>query len=89
MSWTAHYFDPKLNRDSVTRGCTSREGALRLACDLMRQRCRVYFIQGPGDERWMRSQWSTGARLILRVSGRRLIRTSVKVECGCACFGGC
>jgi hypothetical protein len=51
MSWTAHYFDPKLNRDSVTRGCTSREGALRLACDLMRQRCRVYFIQGPGDEK--------------------------------------
>jgi hypothetical protein len=51
MSWTAHYFDPRLNRNSVTRACPSREGALRLACDLMRQRCRVYFIEGPENER--------------------------------------
>jgi hypothetical protein len=51
MSWTPHYFDPTLNRDEVTRPCTTKEDALRLACDLMRRQCRVEFIQGPGSER--------------------------------------
>jgi hypothetical protein len=46
MSWTAHYFDPKLNANCTTRPCTTKEDALRLACDLMRRQCRVEFIQG-------------------------------------------
>jgi hypothetical protein len=46
MSWTAHYFDPKLNANVTTRPCTTKEDALRLACDLMRRQCRVEFIQG-------------------------------------------
>jgi hypothetical protein len=51
MSWAAHYFDPRLNRDTITRTCASAEDALRLACDLIRRNCRVYFIQGPENER--------------------------------------
>lgn len=51
MSWIAHYFDPRLNRDAITRTCASREDALRLACDLIRRNCRVYFIQGPENEK--------------------------------------
>ena len=49
MSWTAHYFDRRLNADSLTRPCTTKEDALRLACDLMRRDCQVQFIQGPGN----------------------------------------
>ena len=49
MSWIAHYFDPKLNANATTRPCSTKEDALRLACDLMRRRCRVEFIQGPED----------------------------------------
>jgi hypothetical protein len=49
MSWTAHYFNPTLNADVVTRPCSTKEDALRLACDLMRRQCRVEFIQGPGN----------------------------------------
>jgi hypothetical protein len=50
-SWRVHYFDPRLNRDSVTRPCDSPETALRLACDLMRRACQVNFIQGPENEK--------------------------------------
>jgi hypothetical protein len=46
MSWTSHYFDPKLNANVVTRPCTTKEDAVRLACDLLRQQCRVDFIKG-------------------------------------------
>jgi len=28
MSWTAHYFDPRLNRDAVTRAFGSKDDAL-------------------------------------------------------------
>jgi hypothetical protein len=51
MSWTAHYFDWLLNRDIVSRSCATKEDALRMACDLMRKDCRVYFILGPENER--------------------------------------
>jgi hypothetical protein len=51
MGWATHYFDPRLNRNEVTRSCATKEDALRLACDLMRRECRVQFVQGPGDEK--------------------------------------
>jgi hypothetical protein len=51
VSWTAHYFDPRLNANAITRPCSTKEDALRLACDLMRRQCRVEFIQGPDDVR--------------------------------------
>ena len=47
MSWIAHYYDPKLNANALTRPCATKKGALRLACDLMRRQCRVEFIEGP------------------------------------------
>jgi hypothetical protein len=50
MSWTAHYFDRRLKADSLTRPYTTKEDALRLACDLMRRDCQVQFIQGPGTK---------------------------------------
>jgi hypothetical protein len=70
MSWTSHYFDPRLNRETVTRACTSQEEALRLACDLIRRNCRVYFIQGPAGEKihavavvdWCKAHPSTDRR---------------------------
>jgi len=49
VSWIAHYFDRRLNADAVTRPCATKEGALRLACDLMYRECPVQFIQGPED----------------------------------------
>ena len=51
MSWTAHYFDRRLNRDCVTRTYSTREGALRSACDLSRDSCIVKYVVGPDDER--------------------------------------
>src|SRR2546421_11755854 len=30
MSWTAHYFDRRLNSEGVSRACASKEDALRL-----------------------------------------------------------
>ena len=51
MSWTAHYFDRRLNRDAVTRSCATKEDAFRLACGLMRRECRVDFIMGPENEK--------------------------------------
>jgi hypothetical protein len=48
MSWPAHYYNPKLNANAITRPCITKEEALRLACDLMHRECRVEFIQGPG-----------------------------------------
>ena len=47
MRWIAHYYDPKLNANALTRPCATKEGALRLACDLMRRQRRVEFIEGP------------------------------------------
>ena len=47
MSWTAHYFDRRLNRDAVTRSCATKEDAFRLACGLMRRECR----EGPANEK--------------------------------------
>jgi hypothetical protein len=70
MSWIAHYYDPKLNANALTRPCTTKEDALRLACDLMRRQCRVEFIQGPEDvkihaveiARWCRAHPSNDRR---------------------------
>jgi hypothetical protein len=41
MTWTTHYFDRRLNNNAVSRAFTSKEGALREACYLMRQNCVV------------------------------------------------
>jgi hypothetical protein len=51
MSWTAHYFDRRLNSEGVSRACASKEDALRLACDLIHRKCIVRFITGPNDEK--------------------------------------
>jgi hypothetical protein len=51
MSWTAHYFDRRLNREGVSRACASKEDALRLACDLVRQNCIVRYVEGPNSEK--------------------------------------
>jgi hypothetical protein len=50
MTWTAHYFDRRLNRNAVTRAFGSKDDALREARDLMHRKCVVYFIQGPDNE---------------------------------------
>ena len=34
MSWTAHYFDPRLNRDAVTRAFGSKDAAQRRGAKL-------------------------------------------------------
>jgi hypothetical protein len=46
MTWTAHYFDPRLNRDAVTRSFGSKDDALREARDLMHRKYIVHFIRG-------------------------------------------
>jgi len=51
MNWTAHYFDRRLNSDSVSRAFASKEDALRQACDLMQRNCVVRFVKGPNDEK--------------------------------------
>jgi hypothetical protein len=51
MSWTTHYYDPRLNRDAVSRAHATEEGALRNACDLMLQKCIVKYVQGPDNHR--------------------------------------
>jgi hypothetical protein len=51
MSWTAHYFDRRLNDDAISRAFASKEGALRQACYLMRQNCIVHSVKGPNDEK--------------------------------------
>ena len=51
MTWTAHYFDPGLNRDAVTRSFGSKDDALREARDLMHRKCIVHFIHGPDNEK--------------------------------------
>ena len=51
MDWIAHYFDRRLNRDSISRAFASKEDALREACDLTRRSCVVHFVQGPNDEK--------------------------------------
>src|SRR3979411_1166058 len=51
MSWTAHYYDRRLNRVAVSRVFASKEDALRQACDLMMRKCVVRFVAGPNDER--------------------------------------
>lgn len=51
MDWVVHYFDRRLNRETISRSYTTKEGALRNACDLKRQNCEVRYIQGPEDER--------------------------------------
>jgi hypothetical protein len=51
MDWVVHYFDRKLNRETVSREYSAKEGALRSACDLMRRQCDVRYIEGPERER--------------------------------------
>jgi hypothetical protein len=51
MTWTAHYFDPRSNREGVSRAFSSQEDAMRQACFLMRQSCLVHFVKGPNGEK--------------------------------------
>ena len=51
MTWTAHYFDRRLNREGVSRAFASKEGALRQARDLMCRECVVRFVQSPNGEK--------------------------------------
>jgi hypothetical protein len=51
MSWTAHYFDRRLNKEGVSRACASKEDALRLACDLVHRNCIVRYVEGPNNEK--------------------------------------
>jgi hypothetical protein len=51
MEWKVHYFDRRAGQDGVSRSHSTSEGALRNACDLMRQNCRVDYITGPSTER--------------------------------------
>ena len=51
MEWKVHYFDRRAGQDRVSRSHSTSEGALRNACDLMRQNCRVDYITGPSNER--------------------------------------
>src|SRR5207245_3362612 len=46
MEWKVHYFDRRAGQDGVSRSHSTSEGALRNACDLMRQNCRVDYITG-------------------------------------------
>jgi len=50
-AWTPHYFDPRLNRDVVTRAFGSKGDALLASCDLIRRKCIVRFVQGPDNEK--------------------------------------
>jgi hypothetical protein len=51
MTWTARYFDRRLNREGVSRAFASKEEALREACLRMRKNCVVQFVKGPNDEK--------------------------------------
>ena len=51
MDWVVHYFDHKLHREAVSREHSSKHGALRNACDLLRRRCKVRYIEGPEHQR--------------------------------------
>jgi hypothetical protein len=51
MDWAVHYFDHKLHREAVSREHSSKHGALRNACDLLRRRCEVRYIEGPEHQR--------------------------------------
>ena len=46
MDWVVHYFDRKLNRETVSREHSSKQGALRNACDLMRRHADTYCSSG-------------------------------------------
>src|SRR6516165_10842008 len=49
MEWKVHSFDRRAGQDGVSRSHSTSEGALRNACDLMRQNCRVDYITGPSN----------------------------------------
>ena len=51
MTWTAHYFDPRSNREGVSRAFSSQQDAMRQACFVMRQTCVVHFVEGPNGEK--------------------------------------
>jgi hypothetical protein len=51
MDWVVHYFDRRLGRVSVSRQHSSKQSALRQACDLLIRQCEIYYIQGPQMQR--------------------------------------
>lgn len=51
VSWTAHYIDPRLNREVISRAHATKEGALRNACDLAQQKCILKYVLGPESQR--------------------------------------
>ena len=69
MSWTAHYFDPRLNRDAVTRAFGSEDDALRAACDLVARKCIVHSVQGTDNDKLDAvaiMKWCKGHRTALK-----------------------
>jgi hypothetical protein len=98
MSWIAHYFDPKLNASALTRPCTTKEDALRLACDLMYRQCRVECIQGPDDVKVRAveiADWCKARARCLREDGSDAALCAYMAavtklrsdRCGSLCFG--
>src|SRR5262245_48235578 len=76
MTWTTHYFDRRLNRDSVSRAFASKEDALRQARDLMRQNCVVRFIEARMMKKSTLSRSLRGARVVRRAKIPRLQSSS-------------
>jgi len=72
MSWTAHYFDRRLNSEGVSRACASKEDALRLACDLI---CRRY-TRNPDRERYIVAP--VASRRLRSVDGQSNGRSGVR-----------
>jgi hypothetical protein len=51
MIWTVHYLERRSNSNATSRAFASKEEALRHACDLSHQKCVVYYVKGPNEER--------------------------------------
>jgi hypothetical protein len=51
MIWTVHYLERRSNSNATSRAFASKEEALRHACDLSYQKCVVYYVKGPNEER--------------------------------------
>src|SRR6266508_318944 len=64
INWTTHYFEPRLNRDCVSRAFSPKEDALRQECDLMQRKCVMRFVKGPNDEKMALSPLSNGVSVI-------------------------
>ena len=62
-------FDPRLNRDAVTRAFGSKDDALRAACDLVARKCIVHSVQGTDNDKLDAvaiMKWCKGHRTALK-----------------------